>query len=1029
VARMVSVDHWFLARWRALLGALAAAVVLLGILWGAVAIYRDHLIEDAHHELLASLQPQTHALAAAVDRRLSLLAALRAFASVNVAPDRLAAEFPTMAAELYGSVAGIRYLTLAPGGVQTYVHPLDGNETLVGHDLATDARAEVRDQAASATASRSVSVSGPHRWADGELGLMAHMAVEVDGATWGLATAAFDVPALLADAGLDSRSDGVRLALLDGTGRVFSGDPDVLREDPVTATIDVGDMAWTLAVVPESGWESAVAGTMSAIWVSGWLLVFVSAVQVYSLVHRERRIVDTAQELARSAAESHSRLLSSSKTDEGVWATILRNAGLDALRITLTFLAVGGLWVVLSNAILTSLAIEGRALRRAQSVKDWAFVVATCLLLFLVVRRRLVQTRRSAGLAAESERRYRLLAENTADIIWQMGVDGVLTYANPGSEDLLGYAPHELVGRPVHAIAEGDDLTLIEREIAGAFSTGVSGEIMTRLRRRDGSLVPVEIRANIVHDDRGEVVGLQGFVRDATERVAADREREQLLSRIREQVLLVERIINSVPDGVVVLDEACRPTMVNPAAESMLLRLGYRHDDPAPVLAQLGNRSLTEVLAPAPRGLWHEVSVGDEIYEVVARHLVDPRTPEDVIGGRWVLLLHDATADREARARLEEQARLSALGQMAAGIAHDFNNILAVVMLYTQMALRGSALEDVTRERLQVVLEQSERAGALVQQILDFGRRSAMALEPTDLASLLEEEAELLRRTLPETIQVTFAHQGGPCVARADRRRLQQAIMNLAVNARDAMPDGGRLQLEVATIGVSLGNPHPLLDLSPGRYSEISVSDTGAGIARDILPHVFEPFFTTKEERKGSGLGLAQVYGIVQQHGGQIAVSSDVGAGTRFVICLPAVRATSDVGQLAELDAAPRGRGDLVLLVEDHAATRVAVAESLELLNYRVITVNHGGEALAVMDRPDHGVAVVLSDFVMPQVNGRALFDALQSRNTSVPMLILTGHPMTAELEEMLATGLSGWLPKPPDLARLAELLAQAIGR
>jgi len=804
-------------------------------------------------------------------------------------------------ADLATSVHGIRNLSLAPDGVQTYVYPVEGNEGVLGHDLMADARAEVRADVARAIETGTIALSGPYELRQGGLGLVVRLAVNYNGEFWGLVAAVLDIPPLLEDAGLSPLNAAARYALVDGDGRVFAGDEAVLLQDPVTAAVALPESEWTLAAVPADGWAAAV---------------------------RDARDLVATQFRYRQLLER----------DEASWSELTYVAALEAARISLVYAVLGGLWILLSDRLPAMFGLSAAVLTRVQTLKGWLFVVATALSLYFVVRRRLVRVHQSMALAITSEKKYRVLAENTLDVIWQMDLDFTFTYINPTVDALLGYAPDQIIGSSMAIFIPDEDLQRIESRIVRALSSeeySGGAQIRCKLRHRDGYLIPVEIRGNIIVDG-GRPVGVQGLVRDMRERDKAEREREQLLAKIREQALLVERIIYTVPDGVLTLDERRRPTLVNPAAEQILGLLARYDPGESGALTQLGDRPLAELLMSPPKGSWHEVRAADHVFEVVAcpmEQLVSDGAPVDC----WVLVLHDATSEREVRTRVEEQARLSALGQMAAGIAHDFNNILAVVVLHTQMVLRGPDLGSATQERLEVVLDQAERATALVQQILDFGRRGAMELHELDLVGLLEEETLLLQRTLPASIVVTFAHSDEPCLVSADPRRLQQAIVNLAVNARDAMPGGGELRLAVSTIQVDATSVSPLPDLSEGRWVQVTVEDTGEGIPEEIVSRIFEPFFTTKDPGKGSGLGLAQVYGIIQQHGGQIGVVSDVGRGTRFTIWLPAVQVPATHDESADLATAPRGMGELVLLVEDHAATRAALVDSLELLNYRVV--------------------------------------------------------------------------------------------
>jgi CheY-like chemotaxis protein len=247
----------------------------------------------------------------------------------------------------------------------------------------------------------------------------------------------------------------------------------------------------------------------------------------------------------------------------------------------------------------------------------------------------------------------------------------------------------------------------------------------------------------------------------------------------------------------------------------------------------------------------------------------------------------------------------------------------------------------------------------------------------------------------------------------------------MAVNARDAMPEGGDLRIRLDRVRIDEGEAAPLPEMGAGEWVSVSVSDSGQGIPPDVLPHIFDPFFTTKEPI-GSGLGLAQVHGIVAQHEGQIDVETQTGKGTIFTIYLPALPVRASEPGSRELPVLATGQGETVLVVEDNAAARAALADSIELLGYQVLEAANGRDALAIMDEHPE-VALVLSDLVMPNMGGQGLFHALRQQGSTVPVVLLTGHPKEKELEDLRAHGLNGWLLKPPSLEQLGDAVARAL--
>ena len=495
---------------------------------------------------------------------------------------------------------------------------------------------------------------------------------------------------------------------------------------------------------------------------------------------------------------------------------------------------------------------------------------------------------------------------------------------------------------------------------------------------------------------------------------------EERSGALRESEKRLTALITRLPQGVCMLDGDRRIVMTNPASRQYLSVLAGRRE--GDVLERLGTLALDEVLTGTPAGLKHDVTVAGppaRVFEADGRPMGGGR-PSD----GWVLTLEDVTREREAQDRMQQQDRLAAVGQLAAGISHDFNNLLSVVTGLSQLMARRKDVPEWVREDATSISTQGQRAAQLIRQILDFSRQTEADRRPMDLVPFVKESVKLLRRTLPETVRMVTAFDVQGCMVEGNVTQLQQVLTNLSLNARDAMQEGGTLEIGLALFRLREGERPPGPDMAPGDWAVWTVSDTGCGMTPEVLSHIHEPFFTTKERGEGTGLGLAQVYGIVKQHGGEIDVSSAEGQGTRFAVYLPVIRAEEGVAQ--EEGEVPEGRGETILVVEDDASVSAMVKDMLVQLNYRVICAPNGREALEVYDAHRHEVALVITDVVMPEMGGEELAVRLKARDPGIRVVMMTGYPE----EETGARGVGGvarTLKKPLMLGEIARVVSSEL--
>ncbi|MCP4537332.1 MAG: response regulator [Chloroflexi bacterium] len=377
--------------------------------------------------------------------------------------------------------------------------------------------------------------------------------------------------------------------------------------------------------------------------------------------------------------------------------------------------------------------------------------------------------------------------------------------------------------------------------------------------------------------------------------------------------------------------------------------------------------------------------------------------------------------------QLRQQERMAAVGQLAAGIAHDFNNLLTTIMLYAQIGLRKPNLTSDLSQGFKTILDESKKAAELVQQILDFSRRSMIEFQTLEMQPLLDDALGILRRTIPENIQLVMemSPKDFSLTVEADPTRIHQVVTNLATNARDAMSEGGELRFSLSKIETKLGEEPPVPDMSPREWACLTVSDSGTGMTEEAQVHLFEPFFTTKEPGKGTGLGLAQVYGIIRQHQGYIGMETKEGEGTTFHIYLPASKAEAEVVS-EDISITPQGQGEAILLVEDNERLREVGHSLLESLGYQVLDAENGIKALDLY-KTEGDVDVVITDLVMPEMGGKELVQELRKLNPDIKALAITGYIVEKDARKLREGGFLDVVYKPFDVKTLAQVVHRAL--
>jgi PAS domain S-box-containing protein len=397
------------------------------------------------------------------------------------------------------------------------------------------------------------------------------------------------------------------------------------------------------------------------------------------------------------------------------------------------------------------------------------------------------------------------------------------------------------------------------------------------------------------------------------------------------------------------------------------------------------------------------------------------------IGHDLTGLKRAAQEKKHLEVQLQEAQKMEAIGTLAGGIAHDFNNILQAIFGYTQILLMKKHPNDPDYKNLEAIERSAQRASDLTKRLLIFGRKVESQLRPVDLEQEVIQVAKVLERTIPKMIRIELDLASEPGVINADPVQIEQIIMNLGVNARDAMPEGGTLRFQTRNVSLDAKytDRHP--GAVPGRYALLSVSDTGHGVSREIQDHIFEPFFTTKETGKGTGLGLSMVYGIVQSHKGVITCESEEGRGTTFNIFFPVLEEQHVPAEAMKEDTPLKKGKGTILLVDDEEAIRKPAEEILREFGYHIIAVPDGETALEVYQNGNDGVDLVILDLIMPGMGGRQCMDKLLHLDPNAKIIIASGYSADGSIKEAMDAGAKGFVGKPWDVRHMLKVVGEVL--
>lgn len=618
----------------------------------------------------------------------------------------------------------------------------------------------------------------------------------------------------------------------------------------------------------------------------------------------------------------------------------------------------------------------------------------------------------------KEDKDYRSLVENLNDILYTTDEKAVVTYVSPNIRQFSGYSPSEVIGRNFVEFVHPEDLPERMEQFERILG-GIRQATEYRLFTKDGDIRWARTNARPIRRG-GRVVGVQGILVDITDRKMI----EAALVQSEEKYRI---LIQHAKDAIFVLQgDHCK--FMNPVATEIL---GYTYES-------IAERPFIEFVHPDDRPMIMDRYVrrlrGEELPDRMAFRILNKDNDVRDVDLNSVLItwdnkpavlnfLRDVTVQKLMEAHLRNTQKMEALGTLAGGIAHNFNNLLMGIHGNVSLSLMNMDPSENARKYIQKIDRLVNSGASLTSQLLDYARGSSCEISSVDINALARDAAETLMAT-KKHIRIHFQLSGDiPCIT-ADRSQIEQVLLNLLLNAADAMPDGGDVRVETTCLSGREVKQNAILDCNRD-YVRLKISDRGPGIPEKIRDRIFEPFFTTKGMGNGTGLGLSTAYGIARNHGGMIAVESEVNAGSSFLVYLPLSTNEATPEEKVEMQAVV-GHGT-VLLVDDEDSVIDATAELLELMGFNVLTARDGAQALEQFRRHWRCIDLVILDLILPDISGREVFDKLKATDPAVKVLLSSGFSLAGQAEELIASGCRGFIQKPYHIDHLSAQLKKIL--
>jgi two-component system cell cycle sensor histidine kinase/response regulator CckA len=663
---------------------------------------------------------------------------------------------------------------------------------------------------------------------------------------------------------------------------------------------------------------------------------------------------------------------------------------------------------------------------------DWSYGVMFTAL-------EITDRKRAEEEVRKSEEKYRTIIENIQEGYHEVDIKGNFTFFNESMCKIMGYKREELMGMNNRQYADEENTRKVYQVYNRVYRTGEPVKNLEwQIIRKNGDHRDVEVSVSLIGDVGDNPTGFRGIVRDITDRKHAEYE-------LRESRRRLADIIEFLPDATLVIDKEgtiiawnrAIEVMTGVKAEEMLGKGNYEYALPfygerRPILIDLA-------LHPDPEREKEYTAIRRTGESILGEAYTPNLSPGNIhLSGTASVLrnssgeiiaaiecLRDNTERKRLESQLQQAQKMEAIGTLAGGIAHDFNNLLMAIQGNASLMLIHTDASDPCYEKLKAIEDQVVTGADLTKQLLGFARIGRYELKPMDLNEIVEKSSTMFARAKKEIV-INKKYEHVLWAVEADASQIEQVLMNLYVNAWQAMPGGGHIYLETANVVFTEGDERSSY-LKPGRYVKISVTDTGVGMDEKTKERIFEPFFTTKEMGRGTGLGLAMVYGIVKGHKGYINVYSEKGIGATFNIYLPASEKDALKGEKPE-ELILKGQ-ETILLVDDEEIVMNVMKEILEALGYHILAAKNGQDAMTIYELNKDKIDLVILDMVMPEMGGGKIFDHLKEINPEIKVILSSGYSLNGEAAGIMARGCRGFIQKPATMANLSQKVREVLGK